>query len=436
MARKGLAHVWFALLSLGLSLGMLCAIGSAAPPQSEDRVRIVGKSGISCPNAQYATISDAVNAAAPGDEIDICPALYAEQLLITKPLTLRGIRVDDTLLAPAVPVNRVLLQPSTLQDLGGLGVEAVITVMNTQNVTIENLAIDARNNNVSTCAPGLADIHYFNASGNIKNDAISGAQLTNPKGCVAIFPGNGFGVLVDSDQPGPFHVSVEHNSIHDYTKDGIQATTAGVTLEVRDNTISGAGPSGGFSFQFGVFLVNGAAGAIERNVITEGLCGTLSYSDCLNQRSEGVTLRAAGDGTVVSDNVITDAQSGIFINGGNQFQIVGNTIRNIDALSGMDIRGSAATGPFTNSVISGNTISNVGPITENFSIYDGGCGIIEYPGTGVSGNTILHNTVNDSYCGVGHVTADHVVGGVYYNTLYNELNSDLYPNTLPPSTEP
>ena len=117
-------------------------------------------------------------------------------------------------------------------------------------------------------------------------------------------------------------------------------TGSGLKARIEYNTISGIGPSLGV-FQFGIFLIAGPVGLINRNVITEGLCGTLSVSDCINLRSEGVTLRAAGDGTVVSDNVITDAQIGIFINGGNQFRITGNTIGNIDAASGMDIQGSA-----------------------------------------------------------------------------------------------
>jgi hypothetical protein len=47
-----------------------------------------------------------------------------------------------------------------------------------------------------------------------------------------------------------------------------------------------------------------------------------------------------------------------------------------------------------------------------------------------------NNVVNDAYCGVAHVTADTVQGGIYFNTLYNVLNSDLYPVAFPPAVEP
>src|SRR5581483_8448037 len=113
---------------------------------------------------------------------------------------------------------------------------------------------------------------------------------------------------------------------HDYTAAGVQATGTGIYANVEGNNISGIGPAGGL-FQFGVFIVNGPVASIRWNVITEGLCGSLSASDCIGVRSEGVTLRAPGDGTTVDGNVISNAQSGIFINGANRLRVTNNQIR-------------------------------------------------------------------------------------------------------------
>lgn len=376
---------------------------------------VVGKSQASCPNARYSTITAAIDSAAPGDVIDICPALYQEQLVITKPLTLRGLAVQE--------VNRTVIQPQSLQLLESLSVEAVITVMNTQDVQIENLAIDASNNTASGCASGLAAIHYFNASGQIQNDAIFGAQLKDPQSCAEIAPGNGFGVLIDSSDAGPFQVSVKHNSIHDYTKDGVYATNAGVTADVEDNSISGVGPSGGIPFQFAVFVLNGASGVIRGNVITEGLCGTLSAADCVNARSEGVTLRAVGNGTIVEQNVITNVQSGIFVNEADHARISGNIITNVQQLDGIDLQG------VSNSFLNGNIIANATP-TE-------GCGIAEAPGPGSAGgvednNVISETRVNDAFCGVAYAPTSRVMSGTYFNTLFTQFRSDIGPPSPPP----
>ncbi|HZU24543.1 MAG TPA: right-handed parallel beta-helix repeat-containing protein [Bryobacteraceae bacterium] len=402
-----------------LSAGPLCSLTCAT-------TRIVGKPNTNCAGAQYTTIQAAINAASSGDTIEVCPALYPEQLLITKPITVVGIQVEN--------VNRVLVRPNSMSQLGGLSSEAVITVVNPRgNVTIQNLAVDATNNDVSNCSVPAAGIHYYNASGLVEHNAIFNALVSDPQECGLLF-GSGFGVQVDSSQPGPFYVRIAHNSIHDYTRLGVLADGPGINVEVDGNTISGIGPAIGV-LQFGVFVANGTIGNIHNNTITEGLCGSLSESDCFGLRSEGVTLRSPGDGTIVTNNVISQAQSGIFINGGNDISVTHNSVKNIEGLSGMDIQGSAS-GFLTNSTIEDNVIANVGPVSQVCSDDEECCGIHEYSGTGVSRNTIRNNTVNDAFCGVAAVEADRVIGGHYYNTLYTVLDSDQYPSTFPPASEP
>jgi hypothetical protein len=237
---------------------------------------------------------------------------------------------------------------------------------------------------------------------------------------------------VDSDGslPGPFQVFVSQNSIHDYTKNGIYVlgpgagiSPASVDVEVAGNAISGIGPGSG-ALQFGVFLF-GAVGQITGNVISEGTCGDLSVGDCVGLRSEGVTLRSALAGTVISGNIIEKAQSGIFINGGTKVKVTDNVISHIDALDGIDIQGTAS-GFFTDSLIEGNTIFAALPVANE------SCGIFESSGTGVAGNNIVNTTVNDAYCGVAYVTADHLAPGSYFNTLYTTFNIDLDPSGPPP----
>jgi hypothetical protein len=181
----------------------------------------VGQPNTNCPVATYPTIMAAVNAASFGDTIAICPGLYPEQILITKPLTLTGITANG--------IGRALVQPATMSPLGGLSSEAVITVMNTFGVTIKNLAIDASNNGTSGCAVPVAVIHYYNASGDVENNAISGALVSNPQNCSNLLKlGSGFGVQVDSSGAGSFSVNIANNSIHDYTRNGVFAVGAGI----------------------------------------------------------------------------------------------------------------------------------------------------------------------------------------------------------------
>src|ERR1700693_4400241 len=150
MSTKLVKHIGLALLSFG----MLCTASQAA-------VLTVGQPNTPCPNAQYTTIGAAVAAAASGDTIAICPALYPEQLIVTKPLTLVGLNVVTSSKEGKYGVNRVLIQP-TLTNLQNLPYESVITAVNTSGVTIENVAVDASQNTVSGCSPTLPAIHFFN----------------------------------------------------------------------------------------------------------------------------------------------------------------------------------------------------------------------------------------------------------------------------------
>jgi hypothetical protein len=56
----------------------------------------------------------------------------------------------------------------------------------------------------------------------------------------------------------------------------------------------------------------------------------------------------------------------------------------------------------------------------------------EAPGTGVAGNTLSQNTINDGYCGVAHVSADRIDHARYFNVLYTELNTGLVTSPPPP----
>lgn len=319
-----------------------------------------------------------------------------------------------------------------MANLGVLPYQAVISVVNTANVTIDGLAIDASHNSVSAaCNVTLAAVHFYNSSGSVTNNAISGSQLANQENC-PFFPGNGFGIEVDiaTGQTGSFTVLIQGNSIHDFNRDGIYAAGAGVTARINKNAISGVGPSTGFN-QFGIMIASGALGQVTGNTISQGSCGKIDFVTCINFRSEGMVFRGPADGSFADSNFIANVQSGIFINVANNLRITNNVIMNVDAIDGMD-----ALAGLTNSHFSGNTITHVFPITNFASVEYSGCGINIYSGAGSGMNTFSENTVNDAYCGIAYLTSDHVLSGTYINVLYATLNEDLYSTAFPPAVEP
>jgi hypothetical protein len=76
--------------------------------------------------------------------------------------------------------NLVLLHPA-LASIQGLSFQAVITGMNTNDVNIQNLTVDASNNTISGCNVGLAGVHFCNASGRVDRSTVIGAKLQDPQ---------------------------------------------------------------------------------------------------------------------------------------------------------------------------------------------------------------------------------------------------------------
>lgn len=395
------------------------AVGSTA---SWAGTIVVGAPNTPCPGANVTTIGAAVAIAQAGDTIEICPAVYTEQVVISKPVTLVGIAWSG--------VGRALIQPTSL-TANSLGFISVITVANTSGVTISNLAVDASSNAVTGCTVALSGIHFYNAAGTVQNSSISGTQISTPLSCTTLFPGNGAGVQADQSagSTSALSVSVMGNSIHDFGRNGILINGAGENATISGNSITGIGPSLGVN-QFGVFLANGATGQITGNNMTEGNCGTVPFATCVTNRSEGVVLRSVGSGVVIANNVINNVQAGIFVNGAPSPQVTGNIISNVDAYDGIHIQGSVG------GLYSGNQVFRVGPLTVDSANNESGCGINDVSGTGSSANTIQLNWVNDAYCGIGYVTSDILNPNYLSNTLYTTLNGDNYPDTFPAPVEP
>jgi hypothetical protein len=224
-------------------------------------------------------------------------------------------------------------------------------------------------------------------------------------------------------------VSITGNSVHDFSRNGILVRGTGLNADIVENVVSGRGPEYG-GFQFGVFVADGAVAQITKNTLFQANCGSLSDERCFEVRSEGVVLRSVGAGTVVDNNTISNVQSGIFVNGGENLKIRNNVIGNVDVLSGIHVQ------RMTNSLVAENRIWHVGPITNEASNNQEGCGINAISGTGNSSNTYADNVVNDAYCGLAYGSSDLVLSGTYVNTLYTTFNSDLYPDKYPPVSGP
>ncbi len=196
----------------------------------------------------FATIQAAVDAANDGDIILVAAGTYVEQVVVND-LDNLTIRAADgaqvTIEAPADVVE-------TARSSSDREVHAVFTVLNSQNVVLENIDIDGNGAGNTVDEGGGAGqanfygIFYRNSSGSLLDVDVTGVRDPYPGGNA---PGGeptvsgvqrGVGVVVDNDTQQPF--TMTGGSISDFQKNA--TTFNGAILDITGVTITGGGAQG------------------------------------------------------------------------------------------------------------------------------------------------------------------------------------------------
>src|SRR5262249_55333770 len=152
--------------------------------------------GASCPNAQYTKIQDAVNAASPGDTIQICPGQYDEQVTIDKRL-----EVDGNNGAVIRPAN---VSANSTGIVSGQSIAAIVLIDGSSDVTLRNVTVDGADSAVAACAPDLVGVFFRNASGELSHVAVRNVKLSaGLNGCQS-----GSAILVQSGGGGSSVVDI------------------------------------------------------------------------------------------------------------------------------------------------------------------------------------------------------------------------------------
>jgi hypothetical protein len=351
------ASLSFALLA-SAALAKTVAVGTCLPRQ-----------------LSYPTISQALAAVGPGYTIMICAGTYPEQLTITQPVTLVGEQsagaANPTIIAP--PGG--LTQSVTLLS-NGVPAFFQIMVQGTEAglVNISNLAIDGTNNLVPS-DNAMLGIYYQNSSGAIRNIVASNQ----------IAYGSGFGIFLESTTSPTKTITVSNSSIHDYDSGGIRCNcNSSITVSINTNSVVASNSAGTNPPGEGIDI--SSPGQIVNNSVIS------------NPAPPAVS---AGTGIVVESNVAVTGNTvvgwGIFAAGDS------NTIKSnrvLKADGGIGIGG-------TSNDVEFNFLAN----------FPGGAGI-SFNCTG-SGNTVIHNTINDAYWGI---LDPHGTNTVAPNTFTNVAN--------------
>lgn len=330
-------------------------------------VLVVDDDGLECPNALYQRISDAVDAAGNGDTLSICAGIYPEQVVVTKPLKLRG--------EPSV-ANRPVIQPTKLPAtrpslFSGGPVTAGILVDQTR-VLIESIDVDVTQNGVGGCSPILAGIYLRNATGIVADTLVQGARVLGNPSC-----DSGVGLLVEGDGMAPgargrVRVITQNNVYRDYQRVGMVAAGPGVVVKDKGSQAVGSGliPD---TVQIGFQLSRSAFGTLK-NIVATGHATSLA-----GKMGSGVVLDRVPR-SIVRRATISDGQTGIFVNG-DQARIKGNHIEKMSS-DGMVILGGRNTviaNFIQDTVVSGAFVDGDRNVIRGGAIVNSPVGIWLYP---------------------------------------------------------
>jgi nitrous oxidase accessory protein NosD len=251
-----------------------------------------------CPTAQFTSIQDAVNAAAPGDTITVCAGTYTAAT-VDKP----GL----TLVHPARPVVRCVDRSVGQNPMvnaivnGGAGTPALRVAAD--DVTISGLTVQG-----SSDAPGIA-----------VSPTVSGTTIDR--------------TLVQKNSSG---ISLNATGAH----------LTQVTNDcVRDNNVDGAGSGDGVTSDLilhnAVIASTWFVGQFDAGIILMGSAGSQSSVAIVANRSVDdapIVVANLTDSVISTNQSLRSDATGIFVGGGSaRVSITGNVIRDCP-FAGINVR--------------------------------------------------------------------------------------------------
>ncbi len=287
----------------------------------------------------FTTIQAAVSAVPAGSTVLVCPGTYPEQVVISQPLTLKGVTdgVGDAAVI-TVPAGG-LVQNANSTTIGP--VAAQLLVQNTVLVTVQNLTIDGAGSGCVSGANRVFALEFYFVG--VPSDGYAGGKIQN----VVVRNELGTCTIGDGIEIDNSFMTVSSNEIHDIditpigvvngqvniTSNNIQNSLNGIVLVggstastiVSNNVISNLTPNFGFT-QVGLW-VNGGAATVKGNTVANA------------PGAYGIYLPSTGTGTVVSGNKVNAFGSGfgIYLTGASNTFVQSNTISSTSSDAIVDV---------------------------------------------------------------------------------------------------
>lgn len=267
----------------------------------------------------YATIQGAVNVANPSDVIMVCPGTYAEQIVISVPLTVKGF-VNGTASAAIITVPATGLVPNFQMTDAGM-VAAQIAAKNTFGIKLIDLTIDGTGGGCAgaiganyTAAVALSNIVSSDPS--YLSVTLSQLSIQNQNGGC-----NQSAAVLSEDSL----ISVDSNSIYNVELYAVSLVRG--MGKITNNTFESC--RGG-----GVLVSNVTGATVQSNVMSshqfgvriDNSTGTNVWTNTMGPWVGDGVYSTNSQGTWVNGNKISATWAGIFLDGSQGDRVTGNTV--------------------------------------------------------------------------------------------------------------
>jgi Right handed beta helix region len=264
----------------------------------------------------FSTISAAVSSVPPGSTVQVCPGSYAEQVVITQPLTLEGV-ASGTVNQALITVPAAGLLPNAT-SIFGESMAAQVLVLGAGPVNISNIAVDGTGGDMSCTANiWVAGIFYGSSSSGTVSQVRASSQ-TNGNCGVGIWAENG-----DSSNQS---ITIQDSSVYNVDSAGIfvgSGATPTLSVEVRRNVVVNSG-----SAAVGIQSQN-VTGELRNNSIDSPIFGVYDNAPAVNVVAN--TFMATGYGIFLEsggaavDNNVSGSSIGVILEAGGA-TVTGNRI--------------------------------------------------------------------------------------------------------------
>jgi hypothetical protein len=246
-------------------------------------------------------IQEAVNLVTTGGTVNVGAGTFTEQLDINKAMTLHGAGAGTTFVhSPATLATKFTTSGPN---------KPIVFVHDVTGATIQQLTVDGAGlGNGNNRMEGVA---FHNAGGTVDHTTIIGVRNTPLDGVQA-----GVAIYVFNEDGTPRTLNVDHNTISDYQKNGMALNGVGLTANVTNNTVTGAGNTP-LTAQNGIQIGFGGTGTITGNTVSGNFC---SQSSCIGDPATsaadgaaGILLYEPGNPSItVANNILSGNQYGVW----------------------------------------------------------------------------------------------------------------------------